>query len=209
MPGWPGGVEHADPVAEKLVEVTVPAEDEAAPGLDVPGVGGDDVVCLLIADLGPGQADGIEAALDVRQPPDWQRGLLGAVGLVAGVNGLAGGGALLPVEVTSTSGSPGMFSRMALRSSAKNMKIPVRSVLRSRLEADAGVPVAAIQLRLWPSTGKRSVGHVGLRQQYARWAAGQAGWAGDPGGRDKRSVTRSSMAPGWPMSSGGTLSWLG
>ena len=98
LAGWPGGVEDLHPVAQELVEVAVPAEDVAVLPRCVPGGGGGDVVRLVLADLGPRQADGVKAALDVGQVLDRERGLLRAVGLVAGVDGLAARGPRLSVE---------------------------------------------------------------------------------------------------------------
>jgi hypothetical protein len=51
-----------------------------------------------------------------------------------------------------------MFSRTALRRRAKNMKSPLKSLLPSRLEIDAGMLMAAIHNRLWPSTRTSGAG---------------------------------------------------
>jgi hypothetical protein len=57
-------------VAEELVEVAVPAEDEAVLVLGVPCCRRDDVVGFVFVDLDPGQSDGVESSLDVGQALD-------------------------------------------------------------------------------------------------------------------------------------------
>jgi hypothetical protein len=59
----------------------VPAEDVAVLPRGVPGGGGDDVVRLVLADLGPRQADGVKAALDVGQVLDRERVSCGRLAL--------------------------------------------------------------------------------------------------------------------------------
>src|ERR1019366_7846132 len=94
LPWLAGCVEDADALGEELVVVLVPGHDRDGPAARADGEGGDDVVGFFVADLDPPDAAGVEAALDVSEGLDGRGSSLWPVRLVAGVDGLALGGAV-------------------------------------------------------------------------------------------------------------------
>ena len=140
LPWLAGCVEDADALAQELVVVLVPGHDHDRSAARACGEGSDDVVGFLVADLDPADAAGVQAALDVGEGLDGRRRPRGPVRLVAGVEGLALGGAVLAVEDGEDLRRLADVVAQAGRSSAKNPKTPVRSRSLSRLVIRAGNP---------------------------------------------------------------------
>ena len=129
-------------VAQQLVVVLVHGGDEHLPSGVGGDQGGDHVVGFGVVDLDPGDAEGVQAGLDVGQGEDRaQRVRRPRGGWLCSPGRCPCGCAepSWPSKTTTTSGHSGSSSLMPLRSSAKNMNW----VVRSRLSVSSRVPGSA------------------------------------------------------------------